>query len=55
MNDDREFRIHQLQNKLNQAVKKQKEIKMKALEMLERYDQSELKLKNNYDKIITEL
>lgn len=28
---------------------------MKALEMLERYDESELKLKNNYDKVITEL
>ena len=41
--------------KLNESIKKEKQIKAKALEMLERYDESELKLKNHYEKIVAEL
>lgn len=55
MNDDREFRIHELEGKLNEAVKKEREVKARALEMLERYDETELRLKTHYEKIIGEL
>lgn len=55
MNDDREFRIHELESKLNEAVKKEREVKARALEMLERYDETELRLKTHYEKIIGEL
>lgn len=41
--------------KLNESLKKERQIKAKALEMLERYDESELKLKNHYEKIVGEL
>jgi hypothetical protein len=55
MNDDREFRIHELENRLNESLKKEREIKAKALEMLEKYDESELRLKGHYEKIMIEL
>ena len=55
LSDDREGRIQDLQMKLNESIKKEKQIKAKALEMLERYDESELKLKNHYEKIVAEL
>ncbi len=55
LSDDREGRIQDLQMKLNESIKKEKQIKAKALEMLERYEESELKLKNHYEKIVAEL
>ena len=55
LSDDREGRIQDLQMKLNESIKKEKQIKAKALEMLERYEESEFKLKNHYEKIVAEL
>lgn len=55
LSDDREGRIQDLQMRLNESIKKEKQIKAKALEMLERYEESELKLKNHYEKIVAEL
>lgn len=55
LSDDRQGRIKELENKLQASINKEKDIKTKALEMLERYDESELKLKNHYEKIVAEL
>ena len=44
-----------IMSELEKKIKKEKQIKAKALGMLERYDESELKLKNHYEKIVAEL
>ena len=43
--DDREGRIAELEGRLAEATRKEKDTRAKALEMLERFDESEEKLK----------
>lgn len=55
MNDDREYRIMELEKGLNEAVRKEKDTRAKAIEMLERYDEAEEKLKGEYEKRIVQV
>ena len=52
INDEREYRIVDLENKLSEAVKKEKDTRAKAIEMLEKYDEAEEKLKGEYENRI---
>ena len=45
INDEREYKIAELENRLAEAVKKEKETRARAIEMLEKYDEAEEKLK----------
>lgn len=41
LNDEREYRIAELEGKLSESIKKEKETRARAIEMLEKYDEAE--------------
>ena len=55
VSEEKQYRIAELEDRLREAVRKEKETRAKAIEMLEKYDEAEEKLKGEYGKRIAEL
>ena len=53
--EEHSSRVSELESKLAESIRKEKETRLKAIEMLERYDEAEEKLKGEYDRRINEL
>jgi hypothetical protein len=50
MVEEREQKVQELEVKLAEAVRKEKDTRLRAIEMLEKYDEAEERLKQEYEK-----
>jgi PHD/YefM family antitoxin component YafN of YafNO toxin-antitoxin module len=53
--DDKDQRLQEMEGRLNEALRREKETKARACQMLEKYDAAEVLYRSEYEKQIAEL